>query len=71
MPQPVYLKKGDKISILSTARKISSAEIAMAIELAESWGLQVVVGKTINTQQLKNANENCLHSDAERSVKKS
>ena len=51
MPQPVYLKKGDKISILSTARKISSAEIAMAIELAESWGLQVVVGKTINAQQ--------------------
>ena len=51
MPQPVYLKKGDKISILSTARKISSAEIAMAIELAESWGLQVVVGKTINEQQ--------------------
>jgi muramoyltetrapeptide carboxypeptidase len=50
MPQPVYLKKGDKISILSTARKISSAEIAMAIELAESWGLEVVIGKTINSE---------------------
>ena len=51
MPQPAYLKKGDKISILSTARKISYAEIAIAVELAESWGLQVVVGKTINSHQ--------------------
>ena len=42
---PPYLKEGDKIALISTARKISSEELQAAIECIESWGLDVVLGK--------------------------
>lgn len=38
-----YLKKGDKIAIAAPARRISKAELAPAIGLFESWGLEVVL----------------------------
>lgn len=47
---PNYLQKGDSVAIISTARKISLDEIKPAIELLESWGLKVVVGKTIGLE---------------------
>jgi len=46
--QATYLKKNDKIAIVSTARKISREEIALAIDTFESWGLEVILGKTID-----------------------
>ena len=42
---PPYLKKGDKIGLISTARKISRDELQEAIECIKSWGLDVVLGK--------------------------
>ncbi|MEY2830008.1 MAG: hypothetical protein RIQ33_1866 [Bacteroidota bacterium] len=51
MPIAPYLKKNDKIAIISTARKISSAQIDAAATLAESWGLEVVLGNTIDAEQ--------------------
>jgi muramoyltetrapeptide carboxypeptidase len=45
--RPPYLKTGDTVTILSTARKISYEEIAPAVRLFESWGLVVRPGKTI------------------------
>jgi muramoyltetrapeptide carboxypeptidase len=42
-----FLKTGDKIGIVSTARKISLDELRFAIRELESWGLEVVLGKTI------------------------
>lgn len=45
---PTYLKKGDRIGIVSTARKISAAELAPAIEKIGSWGLEVVKGKHLH-----------------------
>ena len=42
---PTYLKEGDKIGLISTARKISRDELQEAIECIESWGLNVVLGK--------------------------
>ncbi|WP_413513091.1 S66 peptidase family protein [Myroides odoratus] len=45
--RPPYLKKNDKVTILCTARKFSVEEAKPAIELMESWGLQVVLGQTI------------------------
>lgn len=47
MIQPNYLQKNDTVAIVSTARKISLQEIKSAVKLLESWGLKVVVGKTI------------------------
>lgn len=45
--RPPYLKKGDKIAILATARKISKEEIEPAIVILKSWGLEVVLGKNL------------------------
>ena len=44
---PNYLKKGDSIAIVATARKNIDDNLKPAIELAESWGLNVVIGKSI------------------------
>ena len=45
--QPPYLKRGDKIGIVATARKISTEEINPAIAIFKSWGLEVVVGNNL------------------------
>jgi len=42
---PPYLKKGDRIAIVSPARKISREEMAPAIKLFTDWGLEVVQGE--------------------------
>jgi len=47
MIRPNYLKKGDKIGIISTARKISKAELKAAIEEFESWDLDVILAKNL------------------------
>lgn len=44
---PPYLKKGDTVGILATARKVDLAPLQNAVKLLESWGLHVVMGKTI------------------------
>jgi muramoyltetrapeptide carboxypeptidase len=44
MITPPYLKSGDKIAIVATARKVSPAEMDVAISTLRSWGLQVVTG---------------------------
>ncbi|MCD4681456.1 MAG: LD-carboxypeptidase [Bacteroidales bacterium] len=47
MISPQYLKKGDTIGIVSTARKISGNEISAAVKIFEGWGLKVELGKNI------------------------
>jgi muramoyltetrapeptide carboxypeptidase len=51
LTMPEYLKKGDTVGILATARKIDLATLQPAIKLLESWGLNVVIGKTIGKEQ--------------------
>ena len=51
MITPPYLKKGDTVGILATARKIDQATLKPAIQLLESWGLKVVLGKTIGKEE--------------------
>ena len=48
MIQPDYLREKDTVAIVSTARKITSEEIEPSIKLLEDWGLNVVVGSTLN-----------------------
>lgn len=48
---PEYLKKGDTVGILATARKIDLATLQPGIKLLESWGLKAVIGKTIGKEQ--------------------
>lgn len=44
---PPNLKKGDTIAIVATARKNIDDNLKPAINLAKSWGLEVVIGKSI------------------------
>jgi muramoyltetrapeptide carboxypeptidase len=44
MITPPYLKPGDKIAIVATARKVSRSEMDVAISTFRLWGLQVVTG---------------------------
>jgi len=50
MITPEFLQKGDTIGILATARKIDLVNLQPAIKLLESWGLNVVIGKTIGKE---------------------
>ena len=47
MKIPPSLQKGDTIAILATARKNIDDNLNPAIDLLHSWGLEVVIGKTI------------------------
>ena len=51
MIHPNYLQKEDTVAIVSTARKISSDKIIPAIKLLEKWGLNVIVGETIGSEE--------------------
>jgi len=44
---PPYLKPGDTVGILCTARAITEEELAPSISLLKSWGLKVKLGNTI------------------------
>ncbi|MGV6828432.1 MAG: S66 peptidase family protein [Flavobacteriales bacterium] len=50
MKTPTYLKRGDCVAIVSTARKILPAEIQNAQHLLESWGLKTRIGRTIGAK---------------------
>jgi len=51
MKIPPYLKKGDTVGILATARKVELESLQPAIDLLESWGLKVVIGKTVGKEE--------------------
>ena len=44
---PEKLKKGNKIGIISTARKVSKVDLEPAIKLLNSWGLEVVLSENL------------------------
>lgn len=44
MITPPYLKPGDKVAIVATARKVSFAEMEPAIKVFKTWGLTVLTG---------------------------
>lgn len=47
MQKPTNLKQGDKIAIVSTARKLSLEELQPGIDILKSWGLVVVFGDNL------------------------
>ncbi|WP_299819937.1 LD-carboxypeptidase [uncultured Pontibacter sp.] len=54
------LQPGDRIAILSTARKITASEIEAAVSAFESWGLEVVLGETIGASYNQFAGDDAL-----------
>jgi muramoyltetrapeptide carboxypeptidase len=61
--QPSHLKKGDKIAIVASARKISMEELNAAISVFKNWGLDVVLGDNLFKQ-----NNQFSGTDAERAA---
>ena len=59
---PVNLKKGDTIAIVSTARKVSSKELAPAILFAKKMGLEVQLGITIDAEKNQYAGDDALRA---------
>jgi muramoyltetrapeptide carboxypeptidase len=47
MISPSILKKGDKIAVIAPARKVTPEEIKLSIEVLQSWGLEVILGKNV------------------------
>src|SRR5215467_6521658 len=57
---PPALRSGDKIGIVSTARKVSYEEISPALEILKSWGLDPVVGQSIGAEYFQFAGDDAL-----------
>ncbi|MBK0369394.1 S66 peptidase family protein [Flavobacterium agrisoli] len=51
MITPSYLKKGDTVALVATARKNIDNNLQPTIDLLHSWGLEVVIGSTIGLDQ--------------------
>jgi len=51
MKIPPNLQKGDTVAIVATARKNIDDNLKPAIDLLHSWGLEVVIGKTIGLDE--------------------
>lgn len=63
MITPAYLKPGDRVGIVSTARKIDLEQIADGLALIKSWGLVPVIGKTIGAQEDQYAGSDYFRQD--------
>lgn len=63
MITPEFLQKGDTIGILATARKIDETALKPAIKMLESWGLHVVLGKTIGKEDHQLAGPDWLRAE--------
>lgn len=44
---PPYLKKGDKVGVVSTAKKVDKANTLHGINILKSWGLEVITGNHV------------------------
>src|SRR5882757_7864490 len=58
---PPYLKAGDKIAITCPAKKLP-APMDDAVKLLQSWGLEVVLGETVNASYHQFAGDDDLRA---------
>lgn len=58
---PPYLKKGDKVGIVCPAWKVDN-DLKDAVTLLESWGLNVVVGRTVHSSYRQYAGSDKLRA---------
>ncbi|MCZ4224009.1 S66 peptidase family protein [Pedobacter rhodius] len=59
--QPPYLKKGDKIAIVCPAKKLPKP-IDYAISVLRSWGLDVIIGKSVYAEAHQFAGSDALRA---------
>jgi len=60
---PPYLMKGDRVGIVSTARKITRDELKPAIDLLGQWGLVPVLGNSIGVASHQFAGDDTLRTN--------
>lgn len=69
MKQAPFLKKGDSVCILSTARKAAATDLEAAITVFKSWGLNVQLGSSIGKEDHQFAGSDEIRaSDLQRAV---
>ena len=67
---PPYLKPGDYVGIISTARSITQNELKRPIEILQSWGLKIKLGKNLFLRHNQfSATDNQRASDLETMLK--
>ncbi|MGB1450448.1 MAG: S66 peptidase family protein [Marinirhabdus sp.] len=62
MKAPPPLRPGDRIGIVSTARKVTAHELLPLVNLIKSWGLTAVLGKTIGAAHGQYAGSDALRT---------
>ncbi len=62
MKNPAILRPGNKIGIVSTARKIMQAEIQPCIDMLTEWNLEVVTGESIGAEYFQFAGDDALRT---------
>lgn len=60
MKQPAYLSSGDRIALISTARKIDQRIFDSAVETFKSWDLEIVPGKNLFAEEHQFAGSDAL-----------
>lgn len=60
MKTPDYLKHGDTVAFISTARKATKEELKDAEKMIKDWGLKVKFGRTIDAQHHQFAGDDSL-----------
>lgn len=62
MKTPTYLKQGDTVGIVSTARKVATEELEYALDILEKWGLKAILGKSIEAEENQFAGNDALRA---------
>ncbi len=62
--EPSLLKKGDTVSIISTARKVIKKDIQKSIDILTSWGLKVVLAKNIYKSYHQFSGDDIIRKDS-------
>jgi len=62
MIRPKYLKKGDTIAIVSTARKVTKNELNASVLLLKKWDLKVIYGASIGAEHNQFAGDDFLRA---------
>jgi len=62
MVTPLFLKQGDTVGIVSTARKISKTELQPFLVLLKNWGLNYELGASIEAESHQFAGDDSLRT---------
>ena len=66
---PPFLQPGQRVALVSTARKITPPEVAFAQQTLTAWGLEVVLGESIGAASHQFAGDDDLrHRDFQRQL---